>query len=222
MSTPSPTAPQATPWEEAYLRFETPRQEVRKFLGRLRKLGAARWPRQSHIVELFSGRGSGLAALDRLGFANIEGVDLSQALVAGHTGPGKVTLGDCRQLPYQAASFDIAIVQGGLHHLPRLPEDLEQCLREASRILRPDGHLVVVEPWQTLYLRCVHILSANPIARFISPSIDAFQIMFEHEQKTYCNWLGRSQEILALFDRYFVARHRQVRWGKLWFVGSKR
>ncbi|MGH9741336.1 MAG: hypothetical protein ACRD51_03190, partial [Candidatus Acidiferrum sp.] len=63
------------PWEAAYLRFETPQEEVQKFLNRLTRLGAAEWPRDAEIVELFCGRGSGLLALARLGFTHLEGVD---------------------------------------------------------------------------------------------------------------------------------------------------
>jgi hypothetical protein len=40
-------------WEAAYVRFETPEQEVRKFLGRLRRLGAATSAEDAAVVELF-------------------------------------------------------------------------------------------------------------------------------------------------------------------------
>src|SRR5271166_6151917 len=38
-------------WEEAYQRFETPEEECRKFLRRLKRLGADDWPRDAAIVE---------------------------------------------------------------------------------------------------------------------------------------------------------------------------
>ena len=50
-------ATEQDPWEAAYIRFETPQQEIRKFLRRLRKLGATELPRDAHVVELFCGRG---------------------------------------------------------------------------------------------------------------------------------------------------------------------
>src|SRR5439155_8665936 len=46
------------PWEAAYLRFETPEEEIQKFIGRLNRLGAPQWPRDAEIVELFCGRGN--------------------------------------------------------------------------------------------------------------------------------------------------------------------
>ena len=33
-------------WEEAYVRFETPEEEVEKFVSRLKKLGQAEWHRE--------------------------------------------------------------------------------------------------------------------------------------------------------------------------------
>src|ERR1700682_5822683 len=77
------------PWEAAYLRFETPEEEIRKFTERLRRLGASEWARDANVVELFCGRGNGLHALARLGFRNIEGVDLSPRLLAEYTGEAR-------------------------------------------------------------------------------------------------------------------------------------
>jgi len=124
-STPPPTA-----WEAAYLRFETPEEEIRKFVRSLRKLGANQWPRNAEIVELFCGRGNGLNALQRLGFDRVEGMDLSSALLAQYQGPARTHLGDCRHLPFPERSKDVVIVQGGLHHLSTLPDDLDQAFME--------------------------------------------------------------------------------------------
>jgi SAM-dependent methyltransferase len=44
---------------------------------------------------------------------------------------------NCRHLPFENANRDVVIVQAGLHHLPRLPEDLEMTLAEMRRVLRP-------------------------------------------------------------------------------------
>ena len=114
-----------TAWNDAYLRFETLDQEVRKFTKRLKTLGALSWARDSEVVELFCGRGSGIVALESLGFTNVEGVDLSQALLSQYRGAAKLYAGDCRDLKFPDASKDILIVQGGLHHLQRIPEDLD-------------------------------------------------------------------------------------------------
>jgi SAM-dependent methyltransferase len=209
-------------WEQAYLRFETPEEELAKFIARLRRLGAQHWPRESEIVELFCGRGNGLRALAELGFTRIEGIDLSPALAAQYGGPARVIVGDCRELPFPDRSKDVLVVQGGLHHLHELPRDLERTLSEARRVLRDGGRFVAVEPWGTPFLTFVHALSANTLLRKLSNKLDAFEVMYEHERRTYDQWLGRAGEIVGLLERHFETQRLVRRWGKLEFAGVAR
>src|SRR5436190_3196051 len=88
--------PTATRWEQAYQAFETPEQELRKFVRRLRSIGADRWDHHLRIVEVCSGRGTGMRAWHSLGFTKIVGVDYSRALLSVHAGPGYCVLGDAR------------------------------------------------------------------------------------------------------------------------------
>ncbi|HET6930660.1 MAG TPA: class I SAM-dependent methyltransferase [Candidatus Acidoferrum sp.] len=210
------------PWEAAYLRFETPEQEIQKFTDRLRRLGVGEWPRETNIVELFCGRGNGLHALARLGFRDIEGVDLSPRLLAEYTGNARCIACDCRELPFAEQSKDAAIVQGGLHHLPTLPDDLERVFAELQRVLRPDGRVVFVEPWLTPFLRFVHVVTENLLARRLSVKLDALATMIDYERQTYENWLGRPQEISQLANRYFEPEFESFAWGKWNFVGRPR
>jgi len=209
-------------WEAAYLRFETPEEEIQKFAERLRRLGAESWPRETSVVELFCGRGNGLHALTRLGFRNIEGVDLSPRLLAEYKGEAKCYAADCRELPFADQSKSAAIVQGGLHHLPVLPGDLERVFAELQRVLRPEGRVVFVEPWLTPFLRFVHAAAEAPLARRVSEKLDALAVMIENERDTYENWLGRPQEISGLAKRYFQVKHESFAWGKWNFVGWRR
>src|SRR4030095_1894668 len=84
-------------WEKAYLRFETPQEEVQKFLRRLRRGGCAEWPKDAKVIELFCGRGNGLHALAKLGFVNLEGADLSASLISQYSGPANCYVCDCRK-----------------------------------------------------------------------------------------------------------------------------
>jgi len=215
-------SPAIGPWEAAYLRFETPEEEIAKFLSRLRRLGAEQWPENAEIVKLFCGRGNGLHALARLGFQNAEGVDLSPRLLAQYHGPAKTQVADCRTLPFADRSKDALIVQGGLHHLPRLPDDLERTFSEMRRVLRDDGRVMLVEPWQTPFLRLAHFVSDNPLLRKLSNKLDALATMTEYERPTYENWLSRPKEISQLAHKYFVPLHESFRWGKWNFVGKPR
>jgi ubiquinone/menaquinone biosynthesis C-methylase UbiE len=94
-------------WEEAYTRFETPEEEIRKFVGRLNKLGQAEWRRDAQIVDIFSGRCNGIRALERLGFTNLEGVDISPNLLSYYDGKARLYTADCRELPFEDKSRDI-------------------------------------------------------------------------------------------------------------------
>jgi len=212
----------ADAWETAYLRFETPEQEIQKFVSRLHKLGAARWPRNAEIVELFCGRGNGLNALERLGFRNLEGVDLSPRLLAQYRGAANCIVGDCRQLPLADRSKDILIVQGGLHHLASLPKDLEQTFAEMQRVLRKQGRVVFVEPWLTPFLKFVHAISKNALARRVSNKMDALATMIQFERRTYEQWLNQPELITRIAKVYFVPLHEAFEWGKWNFVGQPR
>ncbi len=212
----------ADPWEEAYLRFERPEQEIQKFLERLRHLGAAAWPRETRIVELFCGRGNSLRAWEQLGFRNLEGVDLSPRLIAQYHGPAKCYVADCRHLPFADASKDAAVVQGGLHHLLKLPEDLEQTFAEIRRVLTSDGRALFVEPWLTPFLIFVHFLAEQRAVRRLSTKFDALATMIEHERQTYEQWLSQPQQISTLARKYFVPLQESFAWGKWNFVGKPR
>jgi ubiquinone/menaquinone biosynthesis C-methylase UbiE len=218
----APAASTADPWEAAYSRFETPEQEIRKFVARLKESAAGEWPKNSEIVELFCGRGNGLHALEQLGFSRIEGVDLSPRLLAQYTGTAKCTEADCRKLPFADRSKDIVIVQGGLHHLPTLPADLDQTFSEIRRVLRPTGRAMFVEPWSTPFLRLVHIVCENPLARKFSVKFDALATMIEHERRTYEQWLTQPELVLAIAEKYFVPVQQSFTWGKWRFVGTPR
>lgn len=206
-------------WEAAYSRFETSEQECRKFQGRLRRLGVGGWGSDRRILELFCGRGSGIRAWNALGFSHVTGLDLSRRLLAQYGGQCPVIGGDALALPFRPASFDAVCVQGGLHHLAALAE-VDRALQALREVLRPGGHLLVVEPWMTPYLRAVHFLSGCRIGR-LSKTLDAFATMVACERDTYERWLESGDAILGLFHRHFVIERWDVRWGKVTVVGRR-
>lgn len=202
-------------WEAAYERFETPAQEVAKFKRRLSLLGQADWDRNSQIVELFCGRGNGLHALTELGFHNLEGADLSTELLKRYGGPATLYAADCRYLKFDPNSRDIMIVQGGLHHLPSIPGDLELCLDEIHRVLKPAGIFCMVEPWQTPFLSLAHAISDNPVARKCWDKLDALAEMTARELRTYSQWLKNPELILACINQRFEVEKQSIAWGKI-------
>jgi SAM-dependent methyltransferase len=216
-----PRAP-VDPWEAAYARFETPAQEIHKFISRLKELGAPAWPKDAAIVELFCGRGNGLHALQQLGFSRVQGVDLSPRLLAQYTGTAQCLVADCRNLPFAGHSKDVVIVQGGLHHLPTLPSDLAQTFSEIRRVLKKNGRAMFVEPWSTPFLHLVHAICENPLARKFSVKLDALATMIHYERRTYEQWLTQPQVVLGLAEKHFIPLQQSFRWGKWRFLGTPR
>lgn len=209
-------------WEQSYASFETSEEEIRKFKRRFRQLGINSWQPSLHIVELFCGRGNGLKSLGQIGFFHLEGVDLSASLLQQFRGRAQLYVGDCRQLEFPDESKDAVIVQGGLHHLPVIPDDLELVLSEASRILKPNGRIVIVEPWLTPFLKIVHAACNQRLVRKAWPKMDALHDMIEQERETYEQWLRKPSEILRLLDKFFLSSKRSIAFGKIRFVGTRR
>jgi SAM-dependent methyltransferase len=221
ISTSDSQACSSSPWEQAYLRFETPEQEIEKFMRRLRLAGCEEWPRDAKVIELFCGRGNGLHALARLGFDNLEGADLSAPLISRYSGPAKCYVCDCRELPFENASRDIIVVQGGLHHLPKLPHDLEKTLAEIKRVLKPGGRFFLVEPWRTPFLQMVHLACKTFPLRKLSSKLDSLATMIDYERDTYEQWLSQPQAILALLRGVFPEATTRIAWGKIQFLGHR-
>jgi ubiquinone/menaquinone biosynthesis C-methylase UbiE len=207
--------------EAAYERFETADEAVARIRTRLRWFDVHEWPRDLSIVELFCGRGNALVAWKQLGFTQLEGVDHSESLLAEYRGPAKCYVADCRELPFEDASRDVLCVHGGLHQLPELLVDLQRAISECHRVLKPGGRLIVVEPWNTLFLKFVHWAAANPLARRTSPRLDAFQQLYLHDQATYDRWRNNPDVVLEVLCGQFYTERCSERWGKLYFMGRK-
>jgi len=206
-------------WERAFARFETPEQEIKKFRKRLRWFGCEQWDRSLAVVEIFCGRGAGLIAWQQLGFENLEGADLSANLISQYDGPAKCYVADCRKLPFDDSSRDVIAVQGGLHHLPDFPADVQKTVDEVKRVLKPGGRFLIVEPWNTLFLRMVHAASASPTARRLWDKLDAFEELYIHERETYDQWRYQPAPILEILKSAFTTERLVTHWGKLMFIG---
>jgi len=209
-------------WEAAYRRFETPEEEYAKFKKRFLEMGIDKLPKDSAIADIFCGTGNGLRVLGEWGFTNLTGVDLSPHLIGQAPVNARRVVADCTDLKFPDQSVDYFIVQGGLHHLPRIPEDLDLCLKEVARSLRPGGKFFVVEPWNTPFLQAVHAITRNPVSRYIVPRFDAFATMVEEELETYQQWLSKGELIQEAFERHFRCLSFVCGWGKCQVVAEKK
>lgn len=96
------------------------------------------------LLDIGCGTGALVRALAARG-ARATGVDPSaEAIAAARANAPEAAfqVASAEHLPFADASFDGAIFLNALHHIPEMTE----ALREAGRVVRPGGRVVVVEP----------------------------------------------------------------------------
>jgi demethylmenaquinone methyltransferase/2-methoxy-6-polyprenyl-1,4-benzoquinol methylase len=100
--------------------------------------------RPGRIVDLATGTGDlALAVQKKLPDAEVTGVDFLPEMLelARRKGLCKTILADAMKLPFPDASFDCVTIAFGLRNM----ENWKDALVEMSRVLRPDGRLLVLE-----------------------------------------------------------------------------
>jgi SAM-dependent methyltransferase len=93
------------------------------------------------VVDVGCGSGFWLGVLrETQPDARVSGMDRSTAAVRHVRSAGVPCVqGDAQALPYRSGSVDLVFCSGVVHHLP----DPERALREAARVLRPGGALLL-------------------------------------------------------------------------------
>ena len=105
-------------------------------------------PAGKDVVDVGCGGGALVRELAALGARPI-GIEISEAQLAAArarddgSGP-RYLVGRAEALPLDDGSVDIVVFMRSLHHVP--PEHLQAGLREARRVLRPDGAVYIAEP----------------------------------------------------------------------------
>ena len=96
------------------------------------------------VLDACCGTGDLAVAARAAGAGSVVGLDFSEAMLdhARRKAPGVAFIqGDVLALPFQDASFDVAVVGFGIRNV----DDLEACVRELRRVLRPGGRLGILE-----------------------------------------------------------------------------
>jgi ubiquinone/menaquinone biosynthesis C-methylase UbiE len=106
------------------------------------------FPQDAHVLEIGCGTGAvSRIVAQRPSVAHVTGIDPSPVFIARARELSKdmqnisFEEGDGRALPFDAATFDVAVVHQALSHVPQP----EQLVAEAFRILRPGGWLAVFD-----------------------------------------------------------------------------
>lgn len=165
------------------------------------------------LVDIGTGRGELLAVAAKLGAARAVGVEYAAAAVAmaeqtiaafGVADRAEVILADARAIPLPDATADLVTMLDVVEHLS--PEELARSLREARRILKPGGRLLIhTFPTRTIYevtYRWQRALSPSKRRRWPSEPRNEYELGMHVNEQTL--WSLRKAMRAAGFARVNV------------------
>lgn len=121
---------------------------TRRSRQRLRDWLASRCPGRV-ALDYGCGNGTLSLAMARQGAGAVVGIDLSDVLIANCRRRAdaegmsnvKFLVMDCESMAFEDSTFDVIAAVSVLHHL-----ELEKAYRELSRVLKPHGEVICLEP----------------------------------------------------------------------------
>lgn len=124
------------------------------FVGRrrlfAREIARACLSRTVRALDVGTSTGTNLRMLRDLGFADVEGLDLSEEAIryCAEKALGEVHEGDICAMPFPDGSFGLVLATDVIEHVA----DDRLALAEVARVLKPGGVAIVTVPaFQTLY-----------------------------------------------------------------------
>lgn len=182
----------------------------------LERLQSIAWGQVETAVDLACGTGRTGAWLKEQGVRLLDGVDLTEAMLARARTRGiyrRLLLADLRQTPLSAHSYDLASVGLADEHLA----ELLPLYQEAARLVRPQGYLVLVGYHPFFQLSGVPTTFEHSTGEVIT--IEGYVHLFsEHVQAAgACGWLLRELHE-SLIDEEWIARRPRVAPRKGWPV----
>lgn len=128
--------------EDAHWWFATRTWAIERFLAGVLPKQSARGGAAFHILDVGCGAGNMIHHLARYGRVQGIEVDPRPVKIAQQRGYD-VRLGDAtREIPFPDASFDLVTALDVIEHV----DADENILREAFRVLRPEGHVLITTP----------------------------------------------------------------------------
>ena len=160
----------------------------------------------SQILDVACGTADSTIALARSGISSVTGVDISEEMlkvgetkVAAQNLDSVITLQveDCENLSFDDNTFDAAFIAFGIRNF----EDRRNGLRELRRVLKPNGHLLILElsvP-QNKILLSLYKLYFLHILPFIGKKISGDSMAYTYLPQSVMNF-PKPKDFLAMME----------------------
>ena len=160
----------------------------------------------SQILDVACGTADSTIALARSGISSVTGVDISEEMlkvgetkVAAQNLDSVITLQveDCENLSFDDDTFDAAFIAFGIRNF----EDKRNGLRELRRVLKPNGHLLILElsvP-QNKILLSLYKLYFLHILPFIGKKISGDSMAYTYLPQSVMNF-PKPKDFLAMME----------------------
>ena len=162
--------------------------------------------KDSQILDVACGTADSTIALAKAGISSVTGVDISEEMlkvgetkVAAQNLDSVITLQveDCENLSFDDDTFDAAFIAFGIRNF----EDKRNGLRELRRVLKPNGHLLILElsvP-QNKILLSLYKLYFLHILPFIGKKISGDSMAYTYLPQSVMNF-PKPKDFLAMME----------------------
>lgn len=151
-------------------------------------------PKLSEVRGLDLATGTGDVAIEMVknpAVKKVVGLDMSEGMISkgveklgikGLTNRIELIHGDAQNIPFDQASFDVVTMSFGIRNVP----DASQCLKDAFRVLKPGGRMIVMEfalPKNKLF-RALHLFYLRNLLPIVGRLLSGHDIAYRYLNET--------------------------------------
>ena len=185
-------------WQEAYHSGALKQRREATYARKLHRLGLTTPTTDTRTLDIACGSGEALTTLAETGFTHLHGLDLDAPTIDDPESFHR-TMGDGGRLPFADSTFDQVLCLHALHHFRSL-EHIADLLGEARRVLKPAGALLLIDHFDSFYLRVIFRLLQFRCPLYPTAA-RRFGEQLRDEREIVAWWLDNWRAIFALIER---------------------